>query len=82
VLPHRNALLPLQLLEDLAEVVGAGIVGKPFGGADGAEREASAAEGVVAEFEDVVGTGRGDDVLTFGVAYSVRCDFDTRAGLG
>ena len=40
----------LKLVEDFAEVPHAGgLVGEPLGGADRAEREAAAAEGVVAQ---------------------------------
>ena len=58
----------LQSVEYLAELPDAGLVGEPFGGADGADGKAAAAVGVVAEFEDVVFALRGDDVLAVGVA--------------
>ena len=53
---------------------------EPLGGADGAEGEAAAAVRVVAEFEDIVGAGGGDDVFAFGVAYAVRGDLDVASG--
>lgn len=68
----------LELIEDFAEVIRAMAVREPFGSPDGAERKSAPAEGVVAEFDDIVWTGGCDDVFALGIANTVGANFDTR----
>ena len=71
----------LELIEDFADVVDAGSVRQPLGGAHGAQREASAVFGVVTNLERVVGARGSDDVFAAGVADAVRRDLDGCVGL-
>ena len=76
---QRN--VQLELTEDFAELPGAGFAGKPLGSADGAQRKAAAACGIVAELERVVLALRGHNVLALGVADAVRGDGNLDAGV-
>jgi len=68
-----------QLIANFAEVPRAGFTGDPLGCADGAQCEAAAAVGVVANLKRINLAGCGDNVLALGVAYAVRSDRDINA---
>ena len=72
----------LQLIEDIAEVVGAGVIGQPLGSADGAQGQAAAVLDFMADFERVALAHCPDNVFALGIAYAMGCDKDLRIGAG